>query len=113
MKGAIGGAMFVDFEPDPKHGFNARGQHPEKKKRADLMPEQFQQGNGTAEARGSKMNRQEHAMQRPRRNGSRADEHAGVGGQAESENGGDKGQSAGNEDNERINRGRKRFLVVK
>src|SRR5437773_6661534 len=66
------------------------------------MPEQFQHRRGRSQSCGSKMNRQKCAMQKPRRNRGRANQHASIGSEQSSKDCRTKNEEAGSEAQELI-----------
>ena len=69
----IGGAVFIDTEPDEERRFNAGRIKPEEVERGNPISEQFQHCRGRSQSRRSKMDRQQGAMQKPRGDRRRAD----------------------------------------
>ena len=75
---SIGHSVFIDTEPDQQDRLNSGCVKSEEVKRGDSVPEQFQHCGRRSQSCGSKMNRQQGAMQKPRGNRRRANQHAGI-----------------------------------
>src|SRR5437764_9881416 len=92
---AIGGAVFIETEPDQKRSLNPGGVKSEDVEGGDSVSEQFQHCRGRSKSCRSKMDRQQGAMQKPRRNCGRPNQYAGVSGEQRSEDRRAKNQNAG------------------
>src|SRR5205807_9019910 len=75
---AIGNAVFIDAEPNQERRLNRSRVKSVEVERGDSVPKQFQNCRCRSQACGSKMDRQQCAMQKPSRNRGRSDQQACV-----------------------------------
>ena len=92
---AVGHAVFIDAEPDQERRLNSGRVKSEKVERGDSVSEQFQHCRRRSQSCGSKMDRQQRAMQKPRGNRGCPNQHARIGREQSSEDRRAKNEDAG------------------